>query len=175
MGLSGNALTDCLGELFKTDYPDLETLLMDNTSLSYNDVKSLSEAVQHGALPKLNRLNLSDNKLTKHIHTLLSVKYPSLKALQISNAELSNDDVKSLSTAAREGRLPKLYYLDLSDNILMNCLQDLFNDNHGFLQLMTLHLKRTQLNTTDIECLAEALQSKLPRLEVQSIAENSLS
>ena len=218
MILSGNTLTDCLGELFKADYPNLEYLWLDNTSLSNNDIKSLSEAVQHGTLPKLNQLDLSNNILANYIHTVLGPsledlqlntteltkddikslctavrqgRLPKLKRLdvsgniltncldtlmnaddlslgllEISNAKLSKGDVKSLSTAVRGGRLPELMILDLSNNILTNCLQDLFNDNHRFLQLETLCLNRTQLNRTNLVYLTEALKSnKLRRLE----------
>ena len=163
--LSGNKLKDCLQDLLDADYPALNDLSISNASLSVNDISCLGKASHKGRLPKLTILDLSKNILKNCFCELLSVDFPSLEYLYLSNTELSKANIKSLSTAVHEGRMPKLEGLRISDNILTGCMEDLFGDNHKFPKLEFLDLYNTQLNRDDLKCLTEALASpnRLPR------------
>ena len=120
-------------------------------------------------------LYLSKNILTNCVYELLSVDFPSLERLYLSNTELSKSNIKSLSTAVHEGRMPELTHLDISDNILMDCMKDLFGDNHKFLKLDSLDMNNTQLNRDDLKCLTEAQNPyRLPRLIFLKLQKNNL-
>ena len=150
LNLSRNRHTDCLQNLLDMDYPALNKLSISNASPSANDINILCKAAREGRLPKLTSLDLSQNVLTNYVCELLCVDFPSLEYLEVDNTELCKVDIKSLSAAVREGRLQNIESVNLSGNILMDCMKHLLEHDHGLPQLEFLFINNTQLSRDDL-------------------------
>ena len=80
--------------------------------------QTVSHALTVGVLNcnNLESLNLGENSVTDCIVYLLSqtTGFPVLKTLLLSDAELSKDDILSISAAVKDDKLPHLQILQLS-------------------------------------------------------------
>ena len=169
--LNGNILTDTVEKLFGDSnhcgFPSLNFLHLSATKLCAADLKAIAAATSSGKLPALKQLDLSDNILTRLIQHLVAVEYPSLENLWLDKTQLSKADVRSLSEAVHEGRIPELKDLNLADNTLTDCMKILFggSDHYGFNSLVHFKLENTKLSADDLTYLTEAVKSdKLPEL-----------
>ena len=177
--LSGNRLTNCVENLCREraniTFPCLENLQLDNTELNTEDVNNLATITQGS---RLKVLNISNNCVTNCLAQLLSNGHQNLEHIQMIRCHLSEADIRSVSSAVDEGRLPKLRILDLTENSLTRCIGNLMGDGGhvGFVSLEELLLKETELSSADMESLAHAASvGKLPRLQVLNLSGNNLA
>ena len=180
LNLGGNSLTNCIEKLCsekdRITFPCLESLRLDDTGLSTEDVINLAR-ITHGS--KLKLLNISNNCISDCLkHVLSGAHYPNLEHLQMVNCQLGKTDVASLSRAADEGKVPKLKILDLTENTLTSCIGDLMGDasHMGFGCLEELLLKKTRLCAADMASIAQAASvEKMPRIDVLNLSQNDLT
>ena len=169
LNLSRNILTDTLYDLLQGEVIWLNTLLLEDTKLSVDDVKVLSAAVQESKLLWLRTLNLSRNILTDTLHILFKCPIY-LEELLLEDTQLSVSDVQALSVSSW---LSKLIKLNLSKNILTESLV-LILDNE-IPHLDTLQLEDTVLSTRDILALSSAVRKgKLPVLKYLNISQQNV-
>ena len=120
--LNGNTLTDTVENLFGDSnhcgFPSLTFLHLSATKICAADLEAIAEATRNCKLPALKQLDLSDNILSGSTEHLVVVEYPSLEILWLDKTQLSKADVRSLSEAVHEGRIPELKDLNLADNTL---------------------------------------------------------
>ena len=169
--LNGNILTGTVENLFGNSnhcgFPSLTFLHLSATAICSADAQAIVEPTRNGKLPVLKQLELSDNVLTGLIEHLVTVEYPSLEILWLDKTRLSKDDVRSLSEAVHEGRIPELKDLNLADNTLTDCMKILLggSDHYGFNSLVHFKLENTKLGADDLTYLTEAVKSdKLPEI-----------
>ncbi len=147
----------------------LQELDLSSTNLSAADLQVLAEAVKHGRLPQLKKLDMGSNTLTACLRHLLGdpdVRFTSLEKLYIRCTGLSAADLQVLAEAVKHGRLPQLKKLDLEGNTLTNSLKHLLGDpDVRFTCLEVFVLPFTWLEADDHQVLAEAVELKLPRLK----------
>ena len=169
-------LTDCVGGLFGNrnhpGFTSLTCLKLQQTKLSSKDLVSISKAISRDTLPALENLDISDNLLTNCLIHLFSnfdhIGQQHLKDLNLSHTGLSRSDLKSVSSAVQACKLPKLKYLNLSENILTNNIRELVGGpNHpGFRSLEYLDLHKSKLSTADWKYLLAAIHDdKFPCLD----------
>ena len=125
--LVGNELTDCLGKLFpETDmsepsFPHLNRLWLNKTKLSQNDLQVISHSLRCNKLPQLMYLDLSLNKLTGSLRSLLCATdhsgFLNLRNLHLMDTELNKDDLVGIGEAVNQDWMPQLrrLYLDKND------------------------------------------------------------
>ena len=118
--MSENTLEGCIHHLVKGSglgLQSLEVLNLKDTQLADSDISALAALCKLGRLPKLTTFNLTGNVLTGAINDILSdcslTVFMHLETLMTEEAQLNGDDVKSLSNAVKEDRLPKLKSLCL--------------------------------------------------------------
>ena len=134
--------------------------------------RTVSHTLMVGVLNcnNLEILNLGENTLTDSIAYLMSqtTGFPELKTLLLSDAELSNDDILSISVAVKNDKLPHLQNLHLTWNDLTNCLKRFFfTEQHpGFRSLEEFRVDNTRISELDIWAISDAiLQDKLPNMK----------
>ena len=89
----------------------------------------LGQLVQKIGKWKLQHLNLSYSPgIYGRLSFLLSDKLPSLKSLVLRHCHLQSHDMGTLAQANAEGKLPKLEYLDVTDNLCKQALENLTHD-----------------------------------------------
>ena len=168
-------LTDCITELLeKTDHSTFEalkTFYLSNTELSTTDVKCLFTALHDGKFPNLQRFWFLPAPLTDCLGVVLEgadhPAFPFKWHLMLEKSYISRDDIRSVGKALREGKLQDLIGIDLSDNMLTDCITDLLGeaDEFRFATLKMLNISNCQLGPADVKCLFSALKSgKLPVL-----------
>ena len=176
INLSGNMLTDRITELLdKIDHSTfeaLETIDLSNTELSTTDVKCLFTALHYGKFPKLKSFQFLPAPLTDCLSVMLQganhPAFPFKWHLMLQKSCLSRNDIRSLGKALREGKLPDLREINLSGNMLTDCITELLDktDHSTFEALETIDLSDTELSTTDVKCLFTALHNgKFPNLK----------
>ena len=175
LDLSGNTLTDSIGDLLANELEWLESLLLEDTKLSIADVRALSTAAWEDKLGRLETLNLSKNTLTDTMHGLLEGIYtrshgdPRLATLLLEDTKLSIADVRALSTAAW-----RLHTLNLSNNTLTDSMSKLLA--YEFERLHMLVLEDTKLSISDVQALSIAKRKgKLPLLKTLNLSKNTLT
>ena len=172
--LSGNMLTDKVGILMGFPkrqcivYQCLQALRFAKCTLNQTDVRSISQALAGNQFPKLQSLNLGYNTLTNCIIDLFGAEvdssFPSLIELDLSCTQLSARDLRTLSRAFSHRVMSNCKKLYLWKNKLTGIVAELFAGN-GLPFVSTLKLEHVQLNATDIENIAGAIEnSKLPAL-----------
>ena len=177
-------MTDCLSDLFgSSDCPrfySLETLQLENTKLSKDDLIGLFEALRDGKLPKLRNIKVSPVNLTDYLDDFLIAAhhpvFPYRKSMVLRNCNLSVNTVRSICASVRDGKLSNLKEVDLSENILANCLSDLFGsfDSPEFPWLRRLCLNNCGLGEVDLVSIFNA-GIKLTDLEELDLSNNSLT
>ena len=180
--LAGNTLTNVIGNLLchgdtgHPTFPDLQELYLQDTRLSADDMKSLS-MITRGS--KLKLLNISNNCLTDCIEALLSESdFPELGQLEMRNGQLCKTDITSLSKAVHQKKLLKLKALDVTGNLLTDCMAELVGERShpGFPCLKEVVLKQCGLNGNDLNSLGCAVsEGKIPSLELLYLSKNNLT
>ena len=185
LNLSGNVLINCVTDLLhnsnQSGFLYLKYLYLSNAKLGKSDLDSIAVAVQCDKLPKVELLDLSDNVLTDILSTLIPPTadhgFLNLKNFNLDSCQLSTTDLEILANSIHTGKLPKLYKLDLSNNILTNWLSYLLEikSKGRPLSLCNLLLENTQLNKDDVYSISRALTlNTLPKLKLLILKENSL-
>ena len=147
----------------------LELFLLSNSNIGTKELRALLQAGQLNCLVKLELTNVT---LTNSIADLLGSGFPVLVCLNLSFAKLSRTDVNALSIM----RFPSLKRLNLSNNILTNCVGELLGvsgsaeQQTNFLCLEDLNLSCCNLSEFDVSALCRGLRngrlSQLKRLDV---------
>ena len=94
--------------------------------------------------------------------------FPFSKDLMLQKSCLSKNDIKCLHKALCDGKLQDLREINLSDNMLTDCLIKILGKAHHpkFTALETMNLANCQLGPADVKCLFTALLSgKFPILK----------
>ena len=153
----------------------LECLVFSRTKFS---PQSLSSAFRLDKLPRVREIDLSLSRLRNCLGTLFGDRtctFPLLETLNLTNTELSADDLRDFQAAVQRSTFVKLRKLFMSHNTLKNGIGKILT-NAGFPILEVLELCNTQMNKADVISLAKAVHSgKLPRLKVLNLAENVLT
>ena len=111
LNLGRNCLTGKLRHLFGAQrgiWTSLDELLLRETNLTQNDLKTFGKAAKHGKVPKLRILDIRDEELRGSLRCLFApggVDFPSLQELRF---DPDADDRAGLETAKRRGKLRKL-------------------------------------------------------------------
>lgn len=124
--LTSNNMTGWLKHLFNGHdslrFPRLRKMDLSNTELNTEDVESLSKAVREGQFPQLQNLDLSMNKLTGCMSSLVGGRdhpgFAGLNELNLGFADLNEKDVEDLCNAVRARKFPQLKDLHLPSNAL---------------------------------------------------------
>ena len=147
----------------------LKLFLLSKSNIRTKEIRSLLQARQ---LDCLMELELTDVTLTDSIADLLGSGFPALGQSDLSSAKLSRTDVSALTRV----RCPSLKRLNLSNNILTNCIGELLGVTGSAEQQTTfpcledLDLSCCNLNEFDLSALCTGLRngtlSQLRRLDV---------
>ena len=173
--LSDNVLPGCMIELLGDDdlrFENLKTIDVSNTGLSTADVKSLFIGLRDRKFPKLKELYFLPAPLTDCLGVILETvdhpAFPFSGKLLLKNSSVNKEDIKSIHKAFLDGELQNLWMIDLSDNVLTDCMIDLLGEGDFpiFSSLKMLNLNNSQLGPADVKCLFTALRSgKFPNLQ----------
>ena len=141
--------------------------------------EELKKIIQAKTAENLINLNLRENILTGCLGEILSSGFPSLAALNLSSTNLSKTDMEAINGA----RWNSLERLDLSRNILTNCLRFLLDISGSadletrFPSLHFLILSYTCLSKLDFKVLCTSLRNgslaQLRKLDVQQMKPNT--
>ena len=147
--------------------------------LTQDASKALMLGLQHCV--HLQHVCLQGNHLANCLMVLfVGSRFPSMLSLNLGYTGLGKADVRAIADAAKQEQLPDLRLLDLTCNILTDCLHSLLPTepgvHPGYVHLEVLKLCGTMLSSTDIAALSQAAQSKrLPSLKSLNLGSNSLS
>ena len=100
-----------------------------------------------------------------------------LEKLSLVDTKLRKVDLKSISSAVANGKLPLLNSLDLSGNVLTDCIRDLLGSSNQsrVLCLKHLYLSNAKLSKNDLDSIAVAVQcDKLRKVELLDLSDNVL-
>ena len=126
-------------------------------------------------LPKLYKLDLSGYTLTGCLSSFLPDPHPGLpelRKLDLQSTALNKKDLQHLFSIIQFYKLPKLWSLNLSGNILTGSLSSFLPDPHpGLSELQWLLLRGTSLNKEDLEHLL-SITHKLPKLQKLDLSES---
>ena len=185
LGLSRNVLTGKLQKLFGEDHPGIPTLKvlnLEDTKLDADDLKTLGEAIQQKKLPQIQSLDFKKNTFTGNLKNLFGLDdhpgFSQLQSLNLESAHPNTEDLRVISEAVKQMKLPKLAKIDLDYNELTGQLKHLFGatEHPGFASLQVLFLGNTKLGTEDLEAISKAArQGKIPRIEDVRPDGNSLT
>ena len=143
--------------------------------------KTLSHLIQQiNGFSTLRVLNLSFTTLTGLLSSMLPDPHPELpelETLNLSYIALNREDLQHLSHITQSNKLPKLRWLDLSENTLAGCLTSFVPDPHpGLLELRELNLESTELSKEDLQHLSHITQyNKLPSLQCLYLSWHTLT
>ena len=174
--LQYNALTD---QDFVKVAPALQTLvclesldLSCNTIFFYRNEAACSAAAQvFGAMPRLQRLDLSNNRIKTRLRRLLENITLPLTFLRLAGCSLTVTDLTYLAHSQHKSQLAEL---DLSENNLTLCdrqLQDVLLGSRG--SLCVLELEDCNLDANNVRSLLSPL-SQLSALLLVNFAQNQL-
>ena len=117
-------LRERLSILLAHDFPALNTLIVNDCSLTSDDLKSLAKARSQGKLPKLRHLDLSQNKeLTNQIEAFFCYDqtWSAPETLNITQQPVSDKDFQKILKKVKLGCLGSLTELRVS----LKCTRDL--------------------------------------------------
>ena len=157
---------------------ELKKLDVQYTALSKKDLRHLLFIVHN--LPELRVLNLSGNTLKGCLARFILDHYqglPHLEELHMESTKVNKRDLQCISKITQSNKLPKLKILDLSHNILTECLSSFLQDPHpGLPELKEINLCDTSLSKKDLQELFHITQrGKLPKLQVLDLSQNILT
>ena len=168
--------------LFQQGMPTLNTLVVRGCWLESNDLSTLhSQAMKnHKLLSELKTLDMSHNQaIGGSLSALIRHYFPHLEILVLRCCGLNSDDLIHMGEANSYGRIPKLRYLDLSQNDIggkKRGLLQLFGGLNCFPSLSNFIVCFCHLELQDLCCLTQAkLDGKLPRIRHLDISFNGLS
>ena len=179
--LPHTTLTGCLSSFLPESRQvllELKKLDVQYTALSKKDLRHLLFIVHN--LPELRVLNLSGNTLKGCFARFILDPYqglPHLEELHLESTKVNKRDLQCISKITQSNKLPKLKILDLSHNILTECLSSFLQDPHpGLPELKEINLCDTSLSKKDLQELFHITQSgKLPKLQVLDLSQNILT
>ena len=156
----------------------LRIINLTHCGLTQDASKALMSGLQHCV--HLQHVCLQGNHLANCLMVLFgSSGFPSMLSLNLGYTGLGKADVRAIADAAKQGQLPGLRLLDLTCNILTDCLHNLLPlepVHPGYVHLEVLQLCGTMLSSTAIAALSQAAQSKrLPSLKFLNLGSNSLT
>ena len=165
----------CLEHLAQKDtseHVSLERFILSNSNIGAKEITALLQARQLKCLVELALANVT---LTDYVADLLGSGFPALVRLNLSSAKLNRTDVEALTRV----RWPSLKILDLSKNILTDCVGELLGISTSMEQqtkfpcLQDLNLSSCDLSALDLEALCTGLRngslSQLRRLNLRNI------
>ena len=126
----------------------------------------------------LNKLDISHaHGITGNLSILLSEGFPAMNTLILNDCGLNSQDLTSLVETSREGRLPQLTNLDLSDNPLcVDNIDHFFSQGHKWSHLLTLNVKQDVESNEDFQALVVPVQSgALVNLQHLILSTNNVS
>ena len=156
------------------DSPPLLEVNLSNCSVPGDVCDKLMEFLS--TCNHLTNLNLSNNTLTGHLFSFVQDSYPGLLELEILNLDttvLSKTDLQHLFNVFKSNKLPKLEYLDLSNNILAGFISNLLLST-DLPQLEKLSVQQTALSKEDLQMLFSNTH-KLPKLRYLDLSHNILT
>ena len=159
--------------------PAMTKLILRGIKLNRTDACRIAQAVQNGQLPKLQELRLTDNTLTGCFTELLAPPsgFTCLQKLAMGGTSPSREDLRVISEAVADGKLPALKEWSLSNNCLTGCLGDALGgpEHPGFSSLEGLILWKSKLHAGDLSSMSRAIMNgKLPCLTDLDLSENNL-
>ena len=157
----------------------LRFLILENAGISKYSSTLLMASLSNCS--NLVDLNLSTNILTDSVAGLFrNCGFRHLERFALASAELSKQDIKAISIAASEGKLPELNMLELSFNSLTDCVEDFIpiegDSRTLYSTFKLLALRGTELNRRDILSLSKGfMQHRFPALQTLDIGSNNLT
>ena len=110
----------------------------------------------------LTQVNLTMTTLTGSMQYLTdqgnSPQFPKLEILDLQWTKLNKCDVTNLGKVISSTNAPKLQALNLSHNILTDCLKNLLEPEIDLPSLQSFWLRDTGLTAEDLQCLGEAVR-----------------
>ena len=179
--LGWNNLNSIIKELFDetgdSGFGTLTNLELQKCELSCADVQGLARAIKDQKLPRLVELDLSGNKLKDCIEVLVGKtdhsKFSSLKTLYLQSTQLARADMRALGQVNKT--YPNLRNLNLSYNVLTDCVGDLLRNTEGFPSISVICATETGLSSADINSFSEAVKTgKLRDLNMLNLENNAL-
>ena len=127
--------------------------------------------------PCFERLIVSNNSLAGCVRNQFgrdhNPGFLALKKIRMRNARLKREDLKALSQAVLAGKIPNLKSLNLSRNVLTDCVADLLR--HEIPSLRMMGMVGARLSPTDIQTLCQVVKAgKLPKLSLLNLRDNNL-
>ena len=163
--------------------PPVFTLSKSTESLEIISCQLPTETLSHliqqiNGCSALRVLDLSYTTINGCLYSFLPDPHPGLPdlcELDLMYTGLNKDDMQHLLSITH--KLPKLQFLDLSDNTLTGCLSSFLPDFHpGLPELHELYLECAALNKKDLQHLTYLIQThKLPGLNILNLNLNRLS
>ena len=101
---------------------------------------------------------------------------PAMTNLVLRGIKLDRTDTCCIAQTVRNGQLPKLQELRLTDNTLTGCFTELLSPPGGFTCLQKLAMGGTSPSREDLRVISEAVtEGKLPMLKEWSLTKNCLT
>ena len=153
------------------------SLILNNSYLRSDDLRSLATASAIGRLPVLRDLDISWNSnlsVREPFTVLLGEGFPKLNSLIARRCWLTPKDLDWLAAANVGAKIPRLTTLDLSQNPgIHRCISNLFV--HRFPNLNVLILRDCELREEALSDIQQAnADGKLPQLKLLDISQNAI-
>ncbi len=95
--------------MFTSKWQNIEKLMLQNCSLTVEDIQALGDANERDFLSSLQEMNLSNNKnVSGHLSTLLKRPWRKLKKLDVYECNLHKADMSAIHEAIMNHALPEL-------------------------------------------------------------------
>ena len=172
--------------LSRLDLPDdLGEIIASLTSLEHVELNGRLEKSSGCILAglshshRLKTLNIHCFTLSGQISCLFGNQdhpgFMQLEEMHMKESKLGKVDLQNICSAVNNDKLPLLGSLDLSGNVLTDCLSDLVGGSR-FLSLTHLNLSNTKLSKEDMDCFAAAVKYfRLPIIESVDLSHNILT
>ena len=146
-----------------------------------HSIRHLSTVAGNVTSLQLHKLNISHSSgIAGHLSVLMRTSFPFLTNLNLSDCRLNSNDLCSLAQASMDGKLPKLRYLDISENKdIIDRLESLFYKQCKWETIDTLNLEEINFKSEkDVELLARRMSSgylrSLQKLKISSFRQESV-
>ena len=159
-----------------TEPPQFLELVLHNCSITGDVSDKLLQFVS--SCKHLTYLSVANNSLSGFLSSFLPDPQAGPSKLEILNLDataLKEEDLQHLLNLFKSNNLPKLQYVDLSNNILEGFLANLLVSIHlQFPELEKLSLQHTALSKRDLQVLFSNTH-KLPKLRYLDLSHNMLT